>query len=421
MRKIKVLWFTNTPSGASKILSHTNFFGGWLNSLEKELAKSKSIDLSICFYYKKKINCISANNVTYFPIKRKILSNKFLLVCSNIFNYSDDKRELIELKKIVEIVNPDIIHIHGTEDNFGLLTNSISNIPIIISIQGLLNPYLEMYYNGIPKFYSIFYEPIRNFLFFSSTFWNFRSFKKNSLRELKILKNTRYIIGRTKFDKSVTRLLAPNSVYFENNEILRDAFYKNKFPNKKIKGSIKVVSIISNGHYKGLETLVKSFYYLKRNTDLKISWNVIGLSKSDSYVKFTFNYLGISLKNSEIKFLGRKKPKEILNIFNLSDVYCQSSHIENSSNSLCEAMISGIPIIASFAGGTSSLFNDKSEGLLYQSGDSFSLAGCLMQINTNYENAISKAKLAKNRAISRHDKKTISENLIYIYDEIIKK
>ena len=36
----------------------------------------------------------------------------------------------------------------------------------------------------------------------------------------------------------------------------------------------------------------------------------------------------------------------------------------------------------------------------------------------DYENAISKAKLAKNRAISRHDKKTISENLINIYNII---
>lgn len=40
------------------------------------------------------------------------------------------------------------------------------------------------------------------------------------------------------------------------------------------------------------------------------------------------------------------------------------SHIENSPNNLCEAMILGMPCIATDAGGTSTLLSNMKDGLL---------------------------------------------------------
>src|SRR5437763_1576936 len=54
----------------------------------------------------------------------------------------------------------------------------------------------------------------------------YKSFFKIALREKKILKQTRNVIGRTSWDKRVSKLLAPNATYFHNDEILRDIFYK---------------------------------------------------------------------------------------------------------------------------------------------------------------------------------------------------
>lgn len=44
---------------------------------------------------------------------------------------------------------PDVIHIHGTEDNFGLVQRFVK-IPVLISIQGLLTVYTTKFYTGIP-------------------------------------------------------------------------------------------------------------------------------------------------------------------------------------------------------------------------------------------------------------------------------
>ncbi len=53
------------------------------------------------------------------------------------------------------------------------------------------------------------------------------------------------------------------------------------------------------------------------------------------------------------------------------------SHIENSPNALCEAMLVGTPCIAAFVGGVPSLVRHGEEGLLYHDADPFALAGAV--------------------------------------------
>ena len=419
MSKIKILWFTNTVCGAFELLDKKTLYGGWLTSLENELKKSNEIELNVSFYYGENLNPLAGSNVNYFPVKRGFSNNKALRYLSRVFNINKDKIEIEKIKKIVDIVKPDIIHIHGTEDNFGFLNEHVLNIPIVISLQGIITVCKYKFFDGISKRDTYLKEPLINKLLFSSVKNMYKQFSKREISETQILKNAKNIIGRTNWDKRVSRVLAPKSSYYSSNEILRVSFYSNLFINTKYDNKINLVSIISSGHYKGLESLVKSFNILEQNTDLNITWKVIGLSKSDKYVKLVFDYLDLNLKRSKIEFVGKKSDKEILEIFNISDVYCQVSHIENSPNSLCEALISGIPVIASYAGGTSSLIEDQEDGLLFQSGDPYSLSGCILDVNKNYDAAISRSINAKKRANLRHNKDNITENLIHIYKNII--
>src|SRR5688572_11363723 len=104
---MKVLWFTNTGSNFLNNDSHNG--GGWISSLETILVKNLNISLSIAFNISTKHDKTVKENVCYYPIyKSKIPS----------IIPSDD------VKKYVAIVNdcdPDIIHIFGTEQNFGLI------------------------------------------------------------------------------------------------------------------------------------------------------------------------------------------------------------------------------------------------------------------------------------------------------------
>ena len=101
-----------------------------------------------------------------------------------------------------------------------------------------------------------------------------------------------------------------------------------------------------------------------------------------------------------------------------SDIYIPTSHIENSSNSLCEAQLIGMPCIASFAGGTASLITNNYDGILYQNGDYFSLAGAILDLYNNTKCAIALGKNAKKTALKRHDRKTIVRDLVSIYQSV---
>lgn len=49
-----------------------------------------------------------------------------------------------------------------------------------------------------------------------------------------------------------------------------------------------------------------------------------------------------------------------------ANVYIMPSAIENSPNSLCEAQILGVPVVASYCGGTPTLMTDQESGYFYR-------------------------------------------------------
>ena len=66
---IKILWFTNTVSGAEKLLEQKSVGGGWIKSLEGMVRGQ--IDLNIAFYYRKPISPFSIEGTQYFPILKE--------------------------------------------------------------------------------------------------------------------------------------------------------------------------------------------------------------------------------------------------------------------------------------------------------------------------------------------------------------
>lgn len=415
---MKVLWFTNTPCLAAEKLNLAQVTGGWLSALNEQLAKQSGIELSVCFYYHKKINAFKYKNTTYLPVYRNNGDTLISKIKQRIATKTNDKREIPQLIEVIDKVKPDIIHIHGTEENFGLIQPH-TTIPVVISIQGILSSYLEKYYAGIPKPVVNKYEPFIENILFRSFIKNEKRLHFKALREQKILANALHIIGRTDWDKRVTRILAPNSHYYTVNEILRPEFYNNTWTKTQFNKPIKLVTTTSGGLYKGFETIVKTAQILTQHETMDFEWQVIGLAETSTIVKMVKRWLKVDFNQLNIKLLDRKKPNEIVELLLQSDIYCQVSHIENSSNSLCEAMLLGMPCIASLAGGTASLLTDKKEGLLIQDGDPYVYAGAIHELSINFSLAQSVAQNAKVIATERHHAETISEKTIETYQSIM--
>lgn len=415
---MKILWFTITPCGAANKLSPDLCVAGWLAALEQQIKLNKSIDLSVCFYHNGEVSPFEYDFVKYYPINKGLNNNKLNKFINriNLYKTNFDTSYISKLVEIIKVVKPDIIHIHGSEENFGLVHDHTS-IPIIISIQGLLNPYCEKFFSGIPLSIALKNERFISKLLMDSLRNHYFLFSKWAKRETEILKNAKFIIGRTNWDRRITRILAPKSKYFVGNEIMRNAFYTKEWNKSSFNKKIQIVTTMSGGFCKGLESVLKTASLLTDHC-FDFEWIVIGQLDSDNYPNMVKRWLKKEYRENSIVLCGIKNESEVVNILCKSDIYCQVSHVENSPNSVCEAMLLGMPIVATLAGGTDSILENFKEGLLVQEGDSFSLAGTILELANDFLKSKQYGINARQTALVRHDPQRVATEIMDVYKEI---
>ena len=116
-------------------------------------------------------------------------------------------------------------------------------------------------------------------------------------------------------------------------------------------------------------------------------------------------------------FKGRVDGNQIRTGLLACDVYVHPSYIENSSNAIAEAMMLGVPTIAQFVGGNSTMLKDSS-GLLVPSGAPYDMAYAIMGMRDK-ETAENYSEKALNVASQRQNTKKVISDLMHIYQKII--
>ena len=415
---MKVLWFSNTPANADEYFNNElKDTGGWLKALDQTL--QNHVELHIAFY-KKYYETFKYKETYYHPIKTN--QSLFRKVLNRLICHETDKKDLSKYFDIINLVKPDIIHIHGTEAPFACIIPH-TNIPVVVSIQGNITVILHKYFSGLEKRYLHITNrkaiSLKD-LFFPATFsLNYKWYVKMQKREEKNLKLTKNILGRTDWDRRITRILAPGSNYFHEDRVLRDSFYQHQWM-PHFRDKILIHTTISNNFYKGFETLCQALTELK-NIGVNCEWRVAGIDADDLIVKVTKKKLKKKYPQKGLVLMGSINENALIENLLRSDIYVMTSHIENNANNLCEAMILGMPCISTFVGGIGSLIKDGEEGILIQSGDPWAMAGAIIELVNNKERAIKFGKNARKIALERHDKNRIINDLLKVYDNVINK
>jgi glycosyltransferase involved in cell wall biosynthesis len=419
---MKVLWFSNTPASGENYLGDKVIRGGWLKSLDKEL--KHHLDLHVAFNYPKFSNDFEFEQVHYYPICFK--NWRFALLKSILSIPQNENERLKIYLDVINKVKPDLIHIHGSESTY-INIQHLTNVPIVLSIQGNNNGYVRKYTSSL-SLKELSFIPynlkkgLKWNLMLKSLKKEYYSILKNTKIERSNFFNIKNIIGRTDWDRRLSNVLAPKSVYFHNDEILRDIFYKSVWVPPAFSIGDKLIIHTTGGvnTYKGIFTICEAVNELNL-LNVNFEWNIFGVNPDDLIIELLKRKLKNLFPKKNIYFQGNASEIELSNSLLRSHIFVQSSHIENSPNSLCEAMILGMPCIATFAGGTSSLLTDKNDGILIQDGDPFSMAGAILELRNNYDLAIKYGKSSRNRALLRHDKSKIVNDLLNIYSGILKK
>lgn len=417
---MKILWFTNTAGVGSEYLNPTGSLtaGSWLYATENAL--KEKIELHIAYYYLKYSPDFTYKNVNNYPICNK--NYKLQMLKSLFFRKFTDQEDLQIYLSIIDRVKPDLIHIHGTENPFGCLISKV-NIPVIVSIQGITTVISEKFNHGLEQKYlkskSITFSnglkgiiPIRSF---KSSILYLQKMKK---REISNLSATKHIIGRTEWDKRVTSVLAPRSIYFHCDEILRDEFYKDCWLPHSDNNVFIIHSTSADNALKGFETICATIIELVRSGMSNLEWRVAGICESDHIVSIAKRKFKSLYPKNNLVLLGSLNGNQLIAKLKEADLFVMASHIENSPNNLCEAMILGLPCIATFVGGTGTILKDGTDGILIQDNDPWAMAGAILELKSDPEKALELGTNARRTSLLRHNKENNVNHLLEIYSTL---
>ena len=349
------------------------------------------------------------NNISYIVIGTK---KKF-------FHWNSSKSELQKCVSVVEKKEPDLIHIHGTELEYGLLSaRNMVKCPTVISIQGLIEPCSTHILGNFSFWGSIKNSTLIEIIRGTSLAHQYISYIKRGEREIEIIKKNQVFLGRTFWDKSYISTINPESRYLKCGEILRPPFFKSRW---RIETCEKYSVIFTNvsGPLKGADVLINAIKVLKKDfpqVKLKLAGHINDRTGYGKYLKGLFFDAGIS---DCIEVLGYINAEEMASYLSETHVFAIASHIENSPNSLGEAQLVGMPCVASYVGGIPSMVTDRVDGLLFPCGDYVMLAACIKKIFENNEFAKKMGDAAHGEAIKRHDPNVIINDLLAAYHTVL--
>ena len=414
----KILWLINLPlPEVSTLMKEASIpFGSWLVNSSQELANSRNIKLYIAFPKKnfKSYRMISGEKIDYFPFER-------------IKKREENLTKI--LNKILNNVNPELVHIHGTEYLHSLAMTNLCqarDIKAVISIQGLLTITAQHFYAGLPS-KAIYGFTVRNILNKDSVYLDRKKFEKDGMSEIKALKTINNVIGRTTWDLANMRQINPRANYYCCNEILRESFYQQEWD---IENCERNTIFLSQGRdsYKGLHHVIESLpLILRRFPKTKVyvaGVDITDISKIETKLLETYYGKYIRKRIRELKlvdyffFTGVLDERKMCTRYLQSHVFICPSSIENSPNSLGEAMILGVPCIASYVGGIPDLLEHGKEGFLYQGDAPYMLAHYICELFSNDKIALEFSKAARKRAQITHCKSVNIKQLLEIYDSV---
>lgn len=410
---MKILWLCNIvlPELCEEFGFKKGNTGGWLPSMWKELKSCDDFELGICVPIFKPQNMKDGIYENYRYFSFPFVSESELLPVQR-------KR----FEEILTIFQPDLIHIWGTEyfHSFAMTQacrkgNFLDHV--IVNIQGLVSVCSKHFTTGVPKEILEFKKNDRQQTILELQ----EDFEMRGRYEIQLLKEVKHAVGRTDWDKACVLHMNPNINYYECGEILREEFYE-KAGSWSLPNCRKHSIFISQAAYsvKGFHLVLEQMAELaERYADLRIYVAGVDLGKEDSaYASYVMELIHTYHLQNHIIFTGILEAKEMAEHYLKSNVFLSPSTIENSSNSVCEALCLGVPVVASYVGGLPSLIEHGKSGLLYPLEESYMISYYIQEIFENEKKAKSLSECGKKQVRLLNNREEINKKVLEIYAKV---
>lgn len=413
--RMNVLWVCNIcPSPLARALGLlVSSAGGWISSFLEYLLAAESMQYTICF-----------QSDTF--MEGSVAGMRYL-------GFQKGQQNQPRFEALLRETDPDLIHIWGTERKHALeMTDAAQacNMPdrVVVNIQGLVSIIGKYHYFAyMPPEVCVSCTPceLRNHR--ANMFYDRNYYLETGEREISVLKKAKYVVGRSEWDMACTAQIQPGVRYYHINETLRSSFYESSWDYDQCE---KYSLFISQSYapFKGLHLALQAMPLILQQYPQahlyvpgdapKAAVTLMEKYHQRTYPKYLCELLDKDGLREHVTFLGTLSEKEMCQRYLKSNAFACVSSIENSPNSLGEAMLLGMPVVSSDVGGVKDFISHHTEGYLYPADAPYMLAHYVSTIFSMGKEAENIGKLAQRKAQGIFDREKNMKDMLNLYHEI---
>ena len=419
---MKVLWIVNS------ILRDFNLFlygkeghGFWMEALLGEFKEKGEHELVVAtatltkqtIKYKK-------DGVVYYA-----LPDTYPLL------YNEKKKgNMRAWEELIQAEKPDVIHVFGTEFSHGLCALRVKgDIPVILHMQGVLASIAKFYQAGLSnkEFRTC---TLRDFLKRDSMRKQQKRYFARAKKEVEMIALSKNVISENDWCNAYVKAVAPDAQIYYRAESMNTVFAEAPWAADEIEQY--TIGCNASGYpIKGLHILLKAVALLKEKypaiklhipgPPVVAADNFKARLKKSGYAKYIEKLIAKLQLQEQVVWVGNQSQKDLAEHNRRLHVFVMPSVIENHSNSLKEAMMQGIPCVASAVGGVTSYAKHGENALLYRPEEFEMLAYHLDRLFQDFAYAKELGIAGKAAMQELHESAKIYQKTIEIYRQVLKK
>ena len=413
---MKIVWVVNIvmPELAVHLGEKPSVFGGWLTGA-LEAVRAAGHGIVICTTRE------NAHAVRFCPD----LNTTYLLLDTQT-----------DLSSVLQKEAPDLVHIWGTEfPQSHALAMAADPRKLLVTIQGSLEIIKDHARAGIPESLcrdTMLHRLLRKLHKGGQAIdLQKQSFEARAKFEVETLRRAKYIHGGSAWGNDVARAIHPGCTTCDANLLLRSSFYDAPLWDMDLCEKHTIYALCTyplKGFHKLLEAMPM---ILARFPDAKIIAPGQGLVRRpysglrkavmDAAPDYQWYLQGLMDQYGlwdHVEFVGYLSEDRVREQLYRANVFVSPSAMENQSTALGEAMLLGVPSVASRVGAMEEMIDSGEDGFLYDFENTEALAEQICRIFENRDLALEFSRKGRLHAARTYDREKNCRDLLNIYESI---
>lgn len=333
------------------------------------------------------------------------------------------RRVVADILKAVDEFSPEVVHVWGTESYWGLLTaRKLIDRPSLLEMQGLELSIARVFNGGLSFREQLACIGLKELLRKSSIFDGKRRFENWGVFEKEMISSHHSISTQSRWMEAQVEAIKGSGNTFRVDRVLREPFYKS--PPWQFSGKpVVFCSAAYSGPFKGLHVAIRAVAIVKdRLPDIQV--HIAGTHqrngiRRDGYIAWVSREIKSLGIEHNVQWLGPLSAIQIVEELRRCSAFVLPTFIESYSVALAEAMMLGVPAVASYTGGIPCLCKDEESALFFTPGDEVMCAYQLERLLTDRQLAVRLSRTARAIATERNGPEKIVSRQFEIYRQVI--